>query len=67
MGPENKVEFTGGTLYIISPSGRYQIMELMLSLIAAMLIGICITLVGIERDLREILDNMHKFEEEKEE
>ena len=39
-------------------------MELMLSLIAAMLIGICITLVGIERDLREILDNMYEFEEE---
>lgn len=39
-------------------------MELMLSLIAAMLIGICITLVGIDKDLREILDNMHKFEEE---
>ena len=39
-------------------------MELMLSLIAAVLIGICITLVGIDKDLREILDNMHKFEEE---
>ena len=39
-------------------------MELMLSLIAAMSIGICITLVGIDKDLREILDNMHKFEEE---
>ena len=38
-------------------------MELMLSLIAAMSIGICITLVGIERDLREILDIMYKFEE----
>ena len=38
-------------------------MELVLSLIAAMLIGICITLVGIERDLREILDNMYEFEE----
>ena len=38
-------------------------MELMLSLIAAMLIGICITLVGIERDLREILDDMYEFEE----
>ena len=38
-------------------------MGLILSLIAAMSIGICITLVGIERDLREILDNMHKFEE----
>ena len=38
-------------------------MELILSLIAAMLIGICITLVGIERDLREILDNMYEFEE----
>lgn len=40
-------------------------MELMLSLIAAMLIGICITLVGIERDLREILDNMHEVGEDK--
>ena len=40
-------------------------MELMLSLIAAMLIGICIILVGIDKDLREILDNMHKFEEDK--
>lgn len=40
-------------------------MELMLSLIAAMLIGICITLVGIDKDLREILDNMHEFEEDK--
>lgn len=39
-------------------------MELMLSLITAILIGICIILVGIERDLREILDNMHEFEEE---
>ena len=38
-------------------------MELVLSLIAAMMIGICITLVGIERDLREILDNMYEFEE----
>ena len=42
-------------------------MKLMLSLIAAMLIGICITLVCIDKDLREILDNMHEFEEEKEE
>ena len=42
-------------------------MGLMLSLIAAISIGICITLVGIKRDLREILDNMHKFEEEKKE
>ena len=39
-------------------------MGLMLSLIAAMSIGICITLGGIERDLRDILDNMHKFAEE---
>ena len=38
-------------------------MGLMLSLIAALLIGICITLVGIDKDLREILDNIHKFEE----
>lgn len=42
-------------------------MELMLSLIAAMSIGICIILVGIERDLREILNNMHDFEEEEKE
>ena len=39
-------------------------MSLMLSLIAAMSIGICITLVGIERGLREILDIMHEFDEE---
>ena len=39
-------------------------MGLMLSLIAAMSIGICITLVGIERDLREILDNMYESDEE---
>ena len=39
-------------------------MELVLSLIAAMLIGIFIILMGIERDLREILDNMYEFEEE---
>lgn len=39
-------------------------MELVLSLIAAMLIGIFIALMGIERDLREILDNMYEFEEE---
>ena len=39
-------------------------MELVLSLIAAMLIGIFITLIDIERDLREILDNMYEFEEE---
>ena len=32
--------------------------------IAAMLAGICIILMGIERDLREILDNMYEFEEE---
>ena len=42
-------------------------MSLMLSLIAAMSIGIWITLVGNERDLRDILDNMHKFEEEEKE
>ena len=42
-------------------------MELVLSLIAVMSIGIFITLVGIERDLREILDNMYEFEEEKKE
>ena len=39
-------------------------MELVVSLIAAMSIGICITLVGIERDLREILDDMYEFEED---
>ena len=38
-------------------------MGLMLSLIAAMSIGICITLVGIERDLREFIDDMYKFKE----
>ena len=42
-------------------------MELVLSLIAAMSIGIFITLIDIERDLRDILDNMHKFEEEEKE
>ena len=42
-------------------------MELMLSLITAMSIGICITLVGIERDLREIIDDMHEFEKEEKE
>ena len=39
-------------------------MELVLSLIAAMSIGIFIALMDIERDLREILDNMYEFEEE---
>ena len=39
-------------------------MELVFSLIAAMLVGIYIALVGIERDLREIIDNMYEFEEE---
>lgn len=38
-------------------------MGLMLSLIAAMSIGICITLVGIERDLREFIDDMYELEE----
>lgn len=38
-------------------------MELMLSLIAAMSIGIFITLIGIERDLREFTDDMYEFEE----
>ena len=38
-------------------------MELMSSLIAAMLIGICITLVCIERDLREFIDDMYDFKE----
>lgn len=39
-------------------------MELVFSFIAAMLAGICITLVGIERDLSEIIDGMYDFEEE---
>ena len=39
-------------------------MELVFSFIAAMLAGICIILMGIERDLREILDNMYEFKEE---
>ena len=39
-------------------------MELVFSFIAAMLAGICIILMGIERDLREILDSMYEFEEE---
>ena len=42
-------------------------MELVLSLIAAMLIGICITLVGIERDLREFIDDMYEFEKDEKE
>ena len=42
-------------------------MELVISLITAMLIGICITLVGIERYLRKILFNMHEFEQEEKE
>ena len=33
--------------------------------IAAMLAGIFITLVGIEKDLRKIIDDMYEFEEEK--
>ena len=59
--------------FVAVPAPNYRVpskeewMELVLSLIAAMSIGICITLVGIERDLREILDNMHEFEEEKKE
>ena len=39
-------------------------MELVLSLIAAMSIGIFIALMDIERVLREILDNMYEIEEE---
>lgn len=39
-------------------------MDLVLCFIAAMSIGIFIALIGIERDLMEIIDNMHKFEEE---
>ena len=39
-------------------------MELVLSLIAAMSIGIFTALMDIERDLRKILDNMYEFEEE---
>ena len=38
-------------------------MELVLSLIAVMSIGIFITLVDIERDLREFIDDMYEFEE----
>ena len=38
-------------------------MELVIIFIAAMLAGIWIILMGIERDLREILDNMYDFEE----
>ena len=38
-------------------------MELVLSLIAAMLAGIWIILMGIERDLREFIDDMYEFEE----
>ena len=38
-------------------------MELVLSLIAAMSIGIFITLIDIERDLREFIDDMYEFEE----
>ena len=38
-------------------------MGLMLSLIAAMSIGIFITLIDIERDLREFIDDMYEFEE----
>ena len=39
-------------------------MDLVFSFIAAMLAGIFISLISIEKDLREILDNMHEFEEE---
>ena len=39
-------------------------MELVFSFIAAMLAGICIILMGIERYLRYILDNMYEFEED---
>ena len=42
-------------------------MKLVFSFIAAMLAGICIILMGIERDLREFLDNMYEFDEEKKE
>ena len=42
-------------------------MGLVLSLIAVMSIGIFITLVDIERDLRGILDDMYEFEEEEKE
>lgn len=38
-------------------------MELVFSFIAAMLAGIIVALIGIERDLREIIDNMYDFEE----
>ena len=42
-------------------------MELVFSFIAAMLAGICIILMGIERDLRKFIDDMHDFEKEKKE
>lgn len=38
-------------------------MELVLSLIAAMLAGIWVILMSIERDLREFIDDMYEFEE----
>ena len=42
-------------------------MELVIIFIAAMLAGIWIILMGIERDLREFIDDMYEFEEEKKE
>ena len=42
-------------------------MGLMLSLIAAMLAGIFVTLVCIRNDIREFIDDMYEFEEEKKE
>ena len=42
-------------------------MELVFSFIAAMLAGICIILMGIERDLRKFIDDMHEFEKEEKE
>ena len=40
-------------------------MDLVLCFIAVMSIGIFITLMDIERDLREFIDDMYEFEEEK--
>ena len=42
-------------------------MELVFSFIAAMLAGICIILMGIARDLREFIDDMHEVEKEEKE
>ena len=42
-------------------------MELVIIFIAAMLAGIYIILMGIERDLRKFIDDMHEFEKEEKE